>query len=723
MYLTASRPDITFAVCACARFQVTPKVSHLHAVKRIFRYLKGQPKLGIWYLRDSPFDLEAFSDSDYAGAILDRKSTTEEYVAAANCCGQVLWIQNQMLDYGFNFMNTKIYIDNESTICIVKNLKFHAKTKHIEIRHHFIRDSYEKRLIQVINVHSDHNVADLLTRHLMLAASIRDEFRSKTGSCKAKNIEYLKRVKSQTPRQAKRGRDTKIPQSGGPPEKVGDEAVHKELGDRMERAATTASSLEAEQDNGLGSGPRVDTLGSGEDSMKLKELMELCTKLSNMKEIEVNAGNSKLMLLALSFYCWNTLLLLSIKFLLLAYFTAARLKLMLLRIQALVDEKKVIITKTSIRRALHLKDAEGTDCLPNATIFAELERMGYENLTQKLTFYKAFFSPQWKFLIHTILQCLSAKTTAWNEFSSFIASAIICGVKFLLYPRFVQVFMNKQVERVSKHKETYDIPSHSKKVFVNMKRQENKFSGRITPLFPTMLVQAQEEVGEGSANPVDPYHTPTNSQPSTSQPQQKQKSRKSKKKNTELPHLSDSTDYVADENVTPHSNDLLLSGEDSLKLNELMDLCTKLSDRVLALESIKTTQALDIASLKRRVKKLKKKAIKRTHKLKRLYREDAYKHERSIEDMDKDTDVTLVDATQENDNLMFDTCVFDSEEVVSTAEKEVSTADPVTTAGEVVTITTHSITTAGITIPVSIASTTFTTTATTTITPEEITLA
>ncbi|GKE49114.1 putative reverse transcriptase, RNA-dependent DNA polymerase [Tanacetum coccineum] len=76
MYLTASRPDITFAICACARFQVTPKMSHLHDVKRIFRYLKGQPKLGLWYPRDSPFDLEAFSDSDYARASLDRKSTT-----------------------------------------------------------------------------------------------------------------------------------------------------------------------------------------------------------------------------------------------------------------------------------------------------------------------------------------------------------------------------------------------------------------------------------------------------------------------------------------------------------------------------------------------------------------------------------------------------------------------------------------------------------------------
>ncbi|GJW24058.1 putative ribonuclease H-like domain-containing protein [Tanacetum coccineum] len=147
------------------KFQVTPKVSHLYAVKRIFRYLKGQPKLGLWYPKDSPFDLEAFSDSDYAGASLDRKSTTgAEYVAAANCCGHVLWIQNQMLDYGLNFMNTKICIDNESTICIMKNLVFHSKTKHIEIRHHFIRDSYEKRLIQVIKIHTDHNVVDLLTK-------------------------------------------------------------------------------------------------------------------------------------------------------------------------------------------------------------------------------------------------------------------------------------------------------------------------------------------------------------------------------------------------------------------------------------------------------------------------------------------------------------------------------------------------------------------------------
>ncbi|GKB46115.1 hypothetical protein Tco_0896868 [Tanacetum coccineum] len=160
MYQTASRPDIMFVVCACARFQVTPKVLHLHDVKRIFRYLKGQPKLGLWYPKDLPFDLEAYTNSNYTGASLDRKSTTggcqflrrrliswqcmkqtmvtnsttkAEYVAASSCCRQVLWIQNQMIDYGYNFMNTKIFIDNESTICIVKNLCFTQRLSTLDV--------------------------------------------------------------------------------------------------------------------------------------------------------------------------------------------------------------------------------------------------------------------------------------------------------------------------------------------------------------------------------------------------------------------------------------------------------------------------------------------------------------------------------------------------------------------------------------------------------------
>nr|GEU41620.1 hypothetical protein [Tanacetum cinerariifolium] len=191
MYLTSLRPDIMFAVYVCARYQVNPKVSHLHDVKRIFTYLKGQPKLGLWYPKDSLFDLVAYTDSDYARASLDRKSTTEgcqflgcrliswqckkqtvvansttkaKYVAASSCCGQVLWTQNQLLDYGYNFMHTKIFIDNNSTICIIKNHVFYSKTKHIKIIHHFIRDCNEKKLIQMVKIHTDKNVADLLTK-------------------------------------------------------------------------------------------------------------------------------------------------------------------------------------------------------------------------------------------------------------------------------------------------------------------------------------------------------------------------------------------------------------------------------------------------------------------------------------------------------------------------------------------------------------------------------
>ncbi|GJY64488.1 putative RNA-directed DNA polymerase [Tanacetum coccineum] len=157
MYLTASRPDIMFAVCACARFQVSPKTSHLLAVKRIFRYLKGKPSLGLWYPKDSPLELVAYTD-------IATSTTEAEYVAAANCCGQVLWIQNQLLDYGYNFMNTVIYIDNTSTICIIENPVQHSKTKHIEIRHHFIRDCNAKKLIQMAKIDTDHNVADLLIK-------------------------------------------------------------------------------------------------------------------------------------------------------------------------------------------------------------------------------------------------------------------------------------------------------------------------------------------------------------------------------------------------------------------------------------------------------------------------------------------------------------------------------------------------------------------------------
>ncbi|GKA18844.1 putative ribonuclease H-like domain-containing protein [Tanacetum coccineum] len=217
MYLTASRPDIIFAVCACARFQVTPKTSYLLAVKRIFRYLKGNPTLGLWYSKDSPFELVAYTNSDYAGATQDRKSTI----------GGCLFLGNRLISWQCK-------------------------------------------------------------KQTVVATSTTE-------------VEYV----------------------------VGDEAVHKELGDRMERVTTTASSLEAEQDS-------------------------------------VNAVRLKLVM---------------------PVFVSAVKHMLMLPVQvSAVEVNPVIYTscieqfwataKSSVRRDLHLDDAEGTDCLPTATIFEELARMG-----------------------------------------------------------------------------------------------------------------------------------------------------------------------------------------------------------------------------------------------------------------------------------------------------------------------------------------------------------
>ncbi|GJU36534.1 putative ribonuclease H-like domain-containing protein [Tanacetum coccineum] len=137
MYLTASRPDISLQSVLVSRFQ-SLQSPPTKCSQENFGIKRANPNVVLWRL---------ISWQCKKQTIMATSTTEAEYVAAASCCGQVLWIQNQMLDYGFNFMNTKIYIDNESTICIVKNPVYHSKTKHIAIRHHFIRDAYEKKLI------------------------------------------------------------------------------------------------------------------------------------------------------------------------------------------------------------------------------------------------------------------------------------------------------------------------------------------------------------------------------------------------------------------------------------------------------------------------------------------------------------------------------------------------------------------------------------------------
>ncbi|GKB95380.1 hypothetical protein Tco_0981517 [Tanacetum coccineum] len=261
-----------------------------------------------------------------------------------------------------------------------------------------------------------------------------------------------------------------------------------------------------------------------------------------------------------------------------------------------------------------------------------------------------------------------------------------------------------------------------------MKREGKDFSGRATPLFATMMVQANQEEGVDSGIPTATQQTPITIQPSTSKPQKKQSKRK-QKKTIAVPHPSDSTaDVPNEESVPTHSNDPLLSGEDRLKLTELMDMYTKLSERVLDLEHTKTAQAQEIINLKLRIKKLEKKTGLRTHKFKRLYKvgvtrrvdfsddeslgaqEDASNQGWSIEDIDKDAEVYLVDETQgrSDDAEIFDTDVLFGNEVFAENDmiekdqdvipKEVSTAAPSTTAVSPPVITENKATTAPSTI-------------------------
>ncbi|GJT57623.1 putative ribonuclease H-like domain-containing protein [Tanacetum coccineum] len=474
MYLTASRPDIMYAVCVCSRFQVTPKTSHLNAVKRIFKYLKGKPHLGLWYPRESPFDLEAFSDSDYGGSNLDRKSTTggcqflrqrliswqckkqtivatstteAEYVAAANCCGQVLWVQNQLLDYGFNFMNTKIHIDNESTICIVKNPVYHSKTKHIEIRHHFIRDCYEKKLISVEKIHTDLNVADLLTKpfdgprfnYLVVSIGIAWIYRRKAGVLRslfwfAEIVDFLR-------------------------------------GSNLRYALTTNPTI-------------YDSL---------------------VKQF------------------WQTA-------------TANTLADGTLELNATIDTTEYTITEASIRDKLQLADASGITMLPNNEIFEGMGQMGYPT-DGSFTFWKSFFTPQWRFLVHHLLHCISSKSGGWDQFGSNIATALIClstgrvynfsklifdgmvanlksKTKFLMYPHFLQLILDIQTE----NKHPYLAVTLTKKIFGNMKRG---FRGAPRPLLPAMLLVATTNPSAGQGHPDVAQSQPSSSVilvPSTSSP-------------------------------------------------------------------------------------------------------------------------------------------------------------------------------------------------------------
>ncbi|GJT70000.1 retrovirus-related pol polyprotein from transposon TNT 1-94 [Tanacetum coccineum] len=194
MYLTTSRPDIVHATCYCARYQAKPTEKHLTAVKRIFRYLKDSINMGLWYPKDTGFELTAFSDSDHAGCLDSRKSTSggiqflggdklvswsskkqdctsmssaeAEYVSLSACCAQVLWLRTQLTDYGFHFDKIPMYCDSKAAIAISCNPVQHSRTKHIDVRYHFIKEQVEKGIVELFFVGTEYQLADLFTKAL-----------------------------------------------------------------------------------------------------------------------------------------------------------------------------------------------------------------------------------------------------------------------------------------------------------------------------------------------------------------------------------------------------------------------------------------------------------------------------------------------------------------------------------------------------------------------------
>ncbi|GKB95910.1 hypothetical protein Tco_0982047, partial [Tanacetum coccineum] len=496
------------------RFQVTPKTSHLHAVKRIFRYLKGKPKLGLWYPRESSFDLVAYSDSDYGGANLDRKSTTggcqflghrliswqckkqtivatstteAEYVAAANCCGQVLWIQNQMLDYGFNFMNTRIYIDNESTICIVKNLVFHSKTKHIKIRHHFIRDAYEKKLIQVLKIHTDDNVADLLTKAFDVSRSLVLLVQKFILLDSVNTAEYILFL---------------------------DANLRK--GNYWKHGCSLSVGFNHHTTNGhqFTMSNKHQELASPEQTTSGKDFSNPLIVDSLLKTIWLSMHHSN---------------------------------------------------DPPLSRGYTLRSGEDSLKLMELMEFVQ-------NYVTTFNFLKLIFDAMVKNLDNPH--------------------------KFFMYPKFIQICLNKQRRLLQPHTRTYPTPVLTQKVFSNMKRVTRGYSGEDIPLFPSMITASETSPSRITSSPsLSPQHTPV-SAPSTSPPP-----------------ITETTPTVEEPALMPNESPLqsvqsLRRDEGSVSLNELMDLVTQLTNKVRSFENELTNNkkvyGSAITMLVKRVKKLEK---------------------------------------------------------------------------------------------------------------------
>nr|GEX29334.1 hypothetical protein [Tanacetum cinerariifolium] len=265
LYLTASRPDLQFAIYMCARCQARPTEKHVHAVKRIFRYLRGTVNRGLWYPKDSSVSLTAFADADHAGCQDTRRSTSgsvqfleerliswsskrqksaaissteAEYIALSGCCAQILWMCSQLSDYGLGFNKISMYCDNKSAIALCCNNVQHSRSKHIDIRYHFIKEQVENEV----------KVTPLFDSMLMQNKALEGEAHIKQ-ILSSPSTYQRKHRKTYKPRKAKKV--TKLPQTSVPLDIGANEAIHQEEGDSVERAITTNASLVAAQDSDI----------------------------------------------------------------------------------------------------------------------------------------------------------------------------------------------------------------------------------------------------------------------------------------------------------------------------------------------------------------------------------------------------------------------------------------------------------------------------------------
>ncbi|GJT84071.1 putative ribonuclease H-like domain-containing protein [Tanacetum coccineum] len=317
------------------------------------------------------------------------------------------------------------------------------------------------------------------------------------------------------------------------------------------------------------------------------------------------------------------------------------MELELILLHALVDGKKVIITEVTVRRYLQLEDEKGVDCLPNSIIFEQLTLMGFEKISQKLTFYKAFFSPQWKFLIHNLLQCLSSKTTAWNEFSSTMASAIICLATNQKFS-----FLKYNFEKEVVHKELGDSLVRVATTASSLEAEQDNGGGP----------KCQETMGDNIAQ-------------------------------------------TRFENVSKLSNNSLLargntlrSDEDSLKLKELIELYTNLQTRVLDLEKTKTTQQNEIVKSSRDEEDLGEDASKQERRINAIDADD----EITLVSVQDDADAEMFDVgTLTGDE------VFAEQEVAAKGDVIKEPSVPVNAASTPTKISAATITTAKIPTPIN----------------------